>query len=726
VIDGSNLFELTASPGNKLSAPVTLLSNLSGATGVAVDPSGAVYITSAGGTVRIPSVNGTLVPANESALATSVTSPLGVGLDRTGNIYLADGTALNVHVVSFNGTLNFGNVALGQMPSLDATVTNEGNSPLTVTGYTSANPVVDTVTISDYIAADGTCEADSPLAAGASCQVAITLNPGPGEQGTLTGQIGVASNAVNTPVTIATSGVSTALASSVTTFSVASTSQVINTSVTVNVAAKSGSVIPTGQVVLTYTSFTVVPGILSNTEPGGVIKPLTVNVAGTLSNGTVSFPALAPVMAGSQTFSVEYVGDRTFGRSTASSAVTIAKSSVLGMSYDNNPPPYLPFTLSQTGSKPYFSVEYWQYSWPITVNTAVGIPTGLLTFMDNSSTCPPGTSTTGQGAAYCALTNISGPACPLQDDASAQTGVAFVPLVNSGILPTGAGAQLGTSCLGPAQNLTYTPVISTHYITPEYTGDANFLPFTGTPQLFQALRSPLVTIASTPGSLSIPAGGSGTANLTLTSLLGYGWAGQNATLNNYTLPITLSCDNLPPHTSCSFYYPNPDPSVSTSVDIPCSGTTEQATNCSPGLAMLTINTNVSVGTTTSQNARTASITFAAIFGVGMFSLFFSRKRFERGRMGLMLILMVVGGLLAGSITACNTTSFATTSQGTTVGTYAITISAQQVGSQCIAQVSANDNCYVGGVATSAGFNGISTFGSNNQVSLPSYVNVAVQ
>jgi hypothetical protein len=729
VIDGSNLYELVALPGEKLAAPATLLTNLSGATGLAADPSGAIYITATGGTVRIPSVSGTLVPANETALAASVTNPFGVALDRQGNVYVADGTALDVNVVSFDAALNFGNVALGATPTMDAVVTNEGNSQLTVTGYTSQKVVVDTVSLLDYTGADGTCEASSPLAAGGMCEVAVTLNPAAGEQGTLTGQIGVTSNAVNTPIVIDATAVAASLTPSVTTLSVASSAQVVSTPVTVTVAAKSGSGTPTGQVVVTYTSFSVSQGLLPNGENGGIINPVTVNVAGTLSGGTVTFPSLAPVMAGSQTISVEYIGDRNFARSTASATVTIAKSAVLGMSYDNEPPPYLPFTLEQTGgiTTPFENVNYWQYNWPVTVNTAAGIPTGIITFMDNSSTCPPGTSITGQGAAICALTSYSGAACPQEDDLSAQTGVAYVPVENSGVLPTGAGVQFGTYCLEPAQNLTYTPVISTHYLTPIYGGDANFLAFTGTPQLFQSVRSPAVTITSSPGSLSVAPGGSATASLTLTSLLGYGWAGQNALLANYTLPVSLSCDNLPPHSACSFYYPNPDPNVSTAVDIPCSGTTQQADNCTQGFASVTINTDVAVGiSNSSQNVRVASISFAAIFGAGMFGLFFSRKRFNKARMGLMVFLMVVGGLLAGSITACNTTNFATTTEATTPGTYAVTISAQQVGSECIAQVSSNDDCYVGGVNTGNGFNGISVYGSNNQVSLPFYINVTVQ
>jgi len=59
----------------------------------------------------------------------------------------------------------------------------------------------------------------------------------------------------------------------------------------------------------------------------------------------------------------------------------------------------------------------------------------------------------------------------------------------------------------------------------------------------------------------VSAGGTASANLTLTSILGYGFAGKNQQLNDYNFPVSLSCDNLPPHSSCSFSYPNPDPNI---------------------------------------------------------------------------------------------------------------------------------------------------------------------
>ena len=82
VVDGVNLFEVAGGAG----APVTLLNNLSGATGLAVDPSGAIYISSASGTTRIPNVNGALNPAGEIAVASTVSNTSSVALDRANNV----------------------------------------------------------------------------------------------------------------------------------------------------------------------------------------------------------------------------------------------------------------------------------------------------------------------------------------------------------------------------------------------------------------------------------------------------------------------------------------------------------------------------------------------------------------------------------------------------------------------------------------------------------------
>jgi sugar lactone lactonase YvrE len=721
VIDGTKLIEYS---GGAWTTPIT---NLTGATGLAVDPSGAVYITSKTTTERIPLISGVLDQTKEVSIASDVADNSAVAIDRMGNVYLAPAAGSGLTLVSTNGTLNFGSVALGAIPSLD--VINTGNSTLSVTGYTSSNSM-------DYTGADGTCIGDSPLAAGGTCQVDITLSPGPGEQGTLTSVIGITSNAVNSSV-IDVTGVSAPLADSVTTATVSSSAEVVNTPITVTVKASSGTATPTGIVTVTFTTWIV--KLLPYPPPPGV-TPVPTPVAqsttatGTLSNGTVTI-SLAPVMAGPSTFTVAYGGDRVFGRSTVSVTATVAKSAIVGFSGDPNPPPYLPYVLETDGSTPYDgSVNFWEYNWPVTVNTALGIPTGTLTFNDNSSTCPTGTSAAGVGITTCELTGLSGIACP------ASAGAAVLQINNSGAKPSGAGASFNTSCLPMLLNATFTPVVSTHAITPVYSGDVNFLGVTWTPETFQVLRSPMLQITTSAASsstvaptLSVAAGSTASIKLILTSLLGYGYAGEGGQLNNYDLPVSLACTALPPHATCSFTYPNPDPNTSTAVDIPCAaaqGTVNQtgADDCSQGLATMTIHTNIAVGTT-SQIATTASVTFAAIFGFGMIGLFFRRKAFDKSRMLLMVCLMVVGGALAGSLTACSTTNLsANPVLSTPSGTYAVTVTAQQVGTVCVPSTGQSNNCNVGVAESSwaAPYNGQAVEGSQNQVSLPFYVNVTVQ
>jgi hypothetical protein len=652
VIDGANLFEIS---NGQQSA---LLTTLKSATGVAIDPSGAIFVSSSSGTERIPFVSGALDPAGETAIAKSVTNPTAVAVDNEGNAYLTDGTALKVHLVTATGTLNLGTLATtSATASQDFTVTNNGNSPLTITGYTSSNAL-------DYTATDVSC-LGSAVAAGATCEADVTFNPGAGEQGRLSSVIGIASDSANAPNAVDAAGVGAALAASVSSISVASTSEVIKTQVTVNVTAATGTTVPTGAVTVTYTTTTGTQG----------------SVSGTLKAGTATL-TLSPVAAGNNTFTVSYEGDRTFGRSTAKATSMISKSAIAALAMPTNPPSFLPYVLEADGSTPYDgSADYWEYNFVVTVSAAAGQPTGTVTFNDSS----PGTK-------------YSGVACPSTNDA-------VQPLNSSG------QATFPADCLPQIQNVTYYPIISTHTITPVYNGDANYLGFTGQPTTFQVVATPALVITSAPASLSVSAGSTASANLTLTSILGYGFAGKNQQLNDYNFPVTLSCDNLPPHSTCSFSYPNPDPNVPTAVDIPCTGTTAAADDCSPGMVTVTINTNVTVGTTTSQLSKPAPITFAAMFGFGMVGLLFRRRIGQKGRLLLMICLAIVSGAFALSLTACSTTNLSPASVLTTPsGTYAVTITAQQVGTQVITLPTGP----------------ITIYGSQNQVSLPFTINVTVQ
>ena len=108
VVDSSKLIEIPVNGTQK-----TLLPSLGAVTGLAIDPSGAVYAALSGGTIRIPFVSGALDPTTQTAIAATVTNPTGLALDKAGNVYLADGAAKNLHQVNASGVLNLGSPALG-------------------------------------------------------------------------------------------------------------------------------------------------------------------------------------------------------------------------------------------------------------------------------------------------------------------------------------------------------------------------------------------------------------------------------------------------------------------------------------------------------------------------------------------------------------------------------------------------------------------------------------
>jgi hypothetical protein len=399
----------------------------------------------------------------------------------------------------------------------------------------------------------------------------------------------------------------------------------------------------------------------------------------------------------------------------------------------------LPFTIADNGSgtTPYDgSVKPWQYQFIMNVNTAFGVPTGEITVMDDSAQCPAGTSSGGLGIAACALSQYSGTACPQK-----QSG-AILTIQNAGTT-TGAQATFNTGCLWSVpQGTTYSPVIYTHNIHPEYAGDVNFLPAKGAATLYQAIRGPVVQItqtgnaasATTAPALSVQGGSSASIDLTITSLLGYGFAGRGGQLNNSNFPVSLTCDIPIPHAQCAVTYDNSvvDPNQITapnSVQIPCPANVlstqlaDGTAQCTPGHAKVTVYTNVTTGTTTAQNARFAAVTLAGIFGFGMLGLFFRRRSFEKARMMLMVVLMVVGIGLAVSLTACSTTNLSPqTVLNSPAGSYNVTITAQSAGNQCIAaQGDPNSNC-----TTTSGGSGRLVYASSNQVSLPFHVVVKVQ
>ena len=247
---------------------------------------------------------------------------------------------------------------------------------------------------------------------------------------------------------------------------------------------------------MSYTTWIVV--IPSSGANAGIptITPQTATATSSLAGGGASF-TLSPVLAGTQTMTVSYSGDRVYGRSTGTMSVNVAKSAITGIKIPTFPDPTdidLPFVPAGTGARhrPYDRSETpFQYNYIMTVGTAAGVPTGSITVMDNSTTCPAGTSAAGIGAASCILAGYatpggySGVACPTS------SGAGVLTIENAGTA-TGAQASFPTSCLWYVpQGISYSPVMFTHYIYPVYSGDANFLGLTGpTSTLLQSVRGP--------------------------------------------------------------------------------------------------------------------------------------------------------------------------------------------------------------------------------------------
>jgi hypothetical protein len=193
-------------------APVTINTgsacSLSTPVGVAVDAAGNLYIADPNNhcVVKVPP-SGT--PSN---VGNGLVNPQGVGVDAAGNVYIADysmtqlvkldrsdapGTPVTngVPAVSLPTTPN------GQQsdPPTAVAIENDGNQPLTFS----------TINAGTYLLLDGTttCSTSTPLASAVSCNLEIRFTPT--TTGTLTSSVTLTDTGLNSPQTIATTGVAT-------------------------------------------------------------------------------------------------------------------------------------------------------------------------------------------------------------------------------------------------------------------------------------------------------------------------------------------------------------------------------------------------------------------------------------------------------------------------------------------------------------------------------------
>ena len=196
-------------------------------TGLAVDPSGSVYVAQSGGILRIPMTSSGLNANNAASIDnTSVTAPTGLGLDALGNLYVTansysvttintSGTPLgpvtntvntpNVLMLA-NAALNFGIVDTATTTDpIDISVFNIGNAPLMFSATTA--PIFSGTNASDYaIEQDGQNPCDvsgaTSIDAGTACTLGVTVTAA--NNGLSQASMSFATTAINAPTSSAT------------------------------------------------------------------------------------------------------------------------------------------------------------------------------------------------------------------------------------------------------------------------------------------------------------------------------------------------------------------------------------------------------------------------------------------------------------------------------------------------------------------------------------------
>ena len=213
-VDGSgNVYVVERNGGDVTEIPVAGGARVSLATGldnpyaIAVDAAGNLYISLNGGSQVVEKVDAgthgisTVAGSNASGYAgdggaaTSATlnQPLGVAVDGSGNLYIADSSnqvVRKVVVGPSSATLAFMTTNLGATSSdspQSANVTNIGNQALNFSALS--------VSANFAIASTTTCSTASPVALGTSCEVGIDFTPTSG--GNLSGTATLADNALN-------------------------------------------------------------------------------------------------------------------------------------------------------------------------------------------------------------------------------------------------------------------------------------------------------------------------------------------------------------------------------------------------------------------------------------------------------------------------------------------------------------------------------------------------
>jgi hypothetical protein len=365
IADGKNLDEVTPTDANNLITVAVLKSG--SVTGLAVDPSGSVYVAQSGGLLWVPNEAsatspGGVININDAfllPLASGVT-PVGVALDKTGIIHVSGSGTPGVTQLSVNGTYSFGQVIPAIETDQDVQVYNIGNMPLTLSTLAS-----DPTTLSDFYAeADQSnspaCGPTTSSYAGTGCWLGLGVTPSGAPPVVETATLTIDSNAANNAaasLAVSADAVNDARTATTTTISgIVATTYPGKETITVTVASASGT--PTGIVELNVSG------------QGTLSLPLTNGVAShtysSLGGGSYKVSAVYQGMgvAGTPPDFAVSAAKTTFTVTLATPALTVSKPST--------------YVLYQG-----------TYALTIGVSSTVGTPTGTLRVMNGTKPADP-------------------------------------------------------------------------------------------------------------------------------------------------------------------------------------------------------------------------------------------------------------------------------------------------------------------------------------------------
>lgn len=635
VADGNNLWEFTMPYGS----PTEVTSQLKGpVTGLAVDPSGSVFVADASGIYWIPyqvtSTSAGLSINNKVQVGTSLgpnnSAPISVSLDGFENLFADYGSGASsagLAQLGMGGSMSFNAGGQEVNPDVplesDVQLFNVGNAPLTLSAFSGdvtsgANASYFTVGAAGVLTpACGPSEFAQP---GFSCYLglnvlALAASPAGSP---FTGSANVQSNATNAPA-----GMNIAMQANVIQDLRPASSLAIAIAPDTTDTGCAGQTYPGCQTIqVTVTSsnpgYGTPSGLITLTVPGS--GPAQSSQSQSLSSsGAVKF-TLTNLSGGPYNVLAVYSGAGTAGstQNTCSSSSTPASC------------------FAGTAGKTTFTIN------PATPNFSVG-PPGTKGCMTNTGACTPN-STNVQvylGNTYVNVAKDNWITATVTSTVGTPTG--SVSFLLSGKPADSTQPQSSLNSSGAANFSLVNLPNGVYALTAVYNGDQNYASQSITLASFEVI-APSLQITATPSTLTTSAGTSQIATLTLQPLLGY------------NTDVSLQCvgSSLPSYTECTFAYPNSGLGTVSFASCPATNL-----NCvlPPSTLVVTLSTNVPVNGGTALLAWQRPWMLAGLFGLGLMGLIARRKKFN-SYLALICLAVTMSSLSAG-IAGCTNAGYST-------------------------------------------------------------------